>query len=118
DNEIIGMIQRLLDGIRVDEETLAVDLIKSVGPIPGHFLDKMHTASMWRKEFYEPVLADRATYSAWESAGSKDMVAKALDLSRTIIDNHKPVSLSASEEDDLERIMKEAASYYKKVGKL
>lgn len=118
DNEITGMIGRLLEGIKVDDETLAVDLIKSVGPIPGHFLSENHTRFLWQKEFYTPTLADRSTYPTWENAGSKDIVEKALDMSKTMLDNHKPVSLTASEEDELEKIMKEAEGYYKKAGML
>jgi trimethylamine--corrinoid protein Co-methyltransferase len=118
DNEVMEMIERLLEGIRVDEESLAVDLIKSVGPIPGHFLNKNHTRLLWQGELYAPKLADRSTYPTWEAQGSKGIVEKALDMYKTILENHKPVSLSASEEDELEKIMKEAEAYYKKTGRL
>ena len=43
DNDIVGMIGRFLQGVQVNEETLALDLINEVGPIPSLYLDKEHT---------------------------------------------------------------------------
>jgi len=43
DNDIAGMIGRFLQGVQVNEETLALDLINEVGPIPSLYLDKEHT---------------------------------------------------------------------------
>ena len=37
DDDIAGEIGRFLEGIELNDETLAVDLIKKVGPIPGYF---------------------------------------------------------------------------------
>jgi len=47
-NEIIGMVKRIMGGIPVNEETLAVDVIAKVGP-GGHFLGEKHTFKHFRK---------------------------------------------------------------------
>jgi trimethylamine--corrinoid protein Co-methyltransferase len=52
DNDIAGMVGRFLQGAEVSAETLAVDLIEDVGPIPGHYLGKAHTREWWKKEFF------------------------------------------------------------------
>jgi trimethylamine--corrinoid protein Co-methyltransferase len=58
DNEILGMCQRVLRGIEVDDETLAVDLMKEKGP-GGDFLADEHTVRNMRGEFFEPKIANR-----------------------------------------------------------
>ncbi len=64
DNEILGMCQRVLRGIEVNDETLAVDLICEVGRESGserHFLARQHTVEHMRSEFFLPKLANRET---------------------------------------------------------
>jgi trimethylamine--corrinoid protein Co-methyltransferase len=39
DDDIPGWIGRFLQGVAVTDETMAIDLIKQVGPIPGHYLN-------------------------------------------------------------------------------
>jgi trimethylamine--corrinoid protein Co-methyltransferase len=43
DDDIPGWIGRFLQGVAVTDETMAIDLIKQVGPIPGHYLNTEHT---------------------------------------------------------------------------
>jgi trimethylamine--corrinoid protein Co-methyltransferase len=58
DNEILGMCQRVLRGIEVNDETLAVDLIKEKGPAKD-YLAENHTVQHMRNEFFVPSLANR-----------------------------------------------------------
>ena len=58
DNEIIGMAMKMLRGIDVDEEHLALDEIRTVGP-GGSFLSLEHTIQHFRQEYLEPMLASR-----------------------------------------------------------
>jgi len=60
DNEIIGMVMRAVEGIRVDETTLAFDEIKKVGP-GGHFVSSRHTRRHMRTEQFRSTLSDRET---------------------------------------------------------
>ena len=43
DDDIAGWIGHLLEGVEINDETLAIDLINAVGPIPGYYLNKEHT---------------------------------------------------------------------------
>jgi trimethylamine---corrinoid protein Co-methyltransferase len=70
DNEILGMVMRAVQGIEVNEETLAFDLIKEVGP-GGNFVSAKHTRRFMRQEHYSPTLSDRDTREEWSSKGSK-----------------------------------------------
>ena len=60
DNEIIGMFRRVLRGIKVTDETLAVDLIVGKGP-GGDFMAEEHTVRHMRSEFFMPRVANRKT---------------------------------------------------------
>lgn len=116
DCDIIGMIGRLLEGIKVSDETLAVDLIKQVGPIPGHYLNTAHTRKWWKNELFMPKLADRHSYPEWVSSGSKNIVQRAKERVAEILATHEPTPLPKDQEKAINEILKEAESYYKEKG--
>jgi trimethylamine--corrinoid protein Co-methyltransferase len=69
DDEILGMNQRVLRGIEVNDDTLAVDLIAKVCQESGserHFLAEFHTAEHMRDEFFFPSLANREKRAMYE----------------------------------------------------
>jgi len=85
DNEIIGMVMRAVEGIRVDETTLAFDEIKKVGP-GGHFVSSRHTRRHMRTEQFRPTLSDRETRDVWTEAGAKDARCRAAERAQAILD--------------------------------
>ena len=86
DNEIIGMIMRAVEGITVNEDTLAFDLLKEIGP-GGHFVSARHTRKHMRKEQYHPQLSDRDNRAQWVESGAKSAAARATDKVQNIL-NH------------------------------
>jgi trimethylamine--corrinoid protein Co-methyltransferase len=84
DNEILGMVMRAVEGIRVDDDTLAFDVIKNAGP-GGHFVSSRHTRQYMRSEQYMPQLSDRDERSTWETVGGKDTHARAAEKSKQIL---------------------------------
>ncbi|MBA7715589.1 Glycine betaine methyltransferase [subsurface metagenome] len=86
DNEILGMVMRAVEGIRVDDDTLAFDLIKQVGP-GGNFVTAKHTRQFMRSEHYQPSLSDRDSREEWESKGKRVSWEKALEIVRQVIDS-------------------------------
>lgn len=66
DLEIIGMIRRFQEGIRVDDDSLALDVIKEVGSA-GQFLTNMHTFLHCRTEFWTPEISLRGPVSGKEA---------------------------------------------------
>lgn len=58
DNEILGMCQRVLRGIEVNDATLAADLMIEKGP-GKDYLEEDHTVEYMRREFFRPRLANR-----------------------------------------------------------
>jgi trimethylamine--corrinoid protein Co-methyltransferase len=84
DNEIIGMIMRAVEGIKVDDTTLAFDVLKKAGP-GGHFVSSRHTRRYMRSEQFHPKLSDRDNRDRWESTGAKDTNARATDKVHEIL---------------------------------
>jgi trimethylamine--corrinoid protein Co-methyltransferase len=107
DNEICGMALRLARGIDVNEKTLALDLIKEVGP-GGHFLSQKHTLQWFQAEEYLPsVVIDKVSRSQWERAGSKDTLSRAKMYVDKILEEHHPKPLALDVERTLDSFMTE-----------
>ncbi len=113
DADIFDMVGRILQGIQVDEDTLAVDLIRQVGPIPGFYLDKAHTRKWWPHEQLVPKLADRQSHGQWEKSGAKSMLDRAEERVEAILAEHEPIPLPADQDQALDEILREAEAYYK-----
>ena len=87
DNEILGMVMRAVDGIKVNDDTLAFDLIKQVGP-GGNFVATEHTRHFMRSEHYQPSLSDRDSREEWEAKGSKTILERAAETVEELIASH------------------------------
>ena len=116
DDDLAGMVGRFMGGIEVNDETLAVDVIEEVGPVPGHFLGKGHTRKWWKLEQFVPLAADRLTYPEWMNSGKKSCLDYARGRMEEILAEHQPVSLTPTQEEDVERILEEAREYYRGKG--
>ncbi len=87
DCEIFNIVQKTLQGFPVDEESLAMDTIRAVGP-GGNFLSQKHTLKHMR-ELFVPQYMDRRPYNVWEEKkdGARDW---ALSKARQILASHQP----------------------------
>lgn len=100
DNDIIGMALRTLRGIEVNEETVAYDVIKKVGP-GNDFLTQQHTIKYSRSdEFYSPHVLDRESRDTWEEEGKLDTMTRAKRRARNLLENSEPSLID--EETDTE----------------
>jgi trimethylamine--corrinoid protein Co-methyltransferase len=87
-DENIGMTKRFIRGIEVNSETLAREVIASVGP-GGHFLENNHTYSHFKNELWMPSLMMRKGFDEWQSQGAKDTATRIQETLKDIIDHHK-----------------------------
>lgn len=92
DAEICGMVTRILRGIEVTDETLAVDEIVKAGP-SANYLGTPFTMKMFRKEHYMPMLLDRRSRDAWEADGGRGMEIAAREKAKQILKDHHPEPL-------------------------
>jgi len=115
DNDVAGSIARFLQGVQVTDDTLALDLINEVGPVPGFFLDKVHTMQWWRRETFEPHAADTLPYAEWLKSGKKTALDYARQRADQLLAEYRP-SLTPAQETQLDSILEEARAYYKERG--
>lgn len=108
DNEILSTIDRLLKGIEVSDDTLAVELINEVGP-GGTFLSKRHTLEYYEREHLIPNIFSRVRRGDWEKAGAKVLRERARDKARRILKKHEPLPLESNVRRDLASFVKQAS---------
>lgn len=102
DCEIYEIVRRTLAGIEVNDETIALDTIKAVGP-GGNFLSQKHTRSHMR-EIFVPNYLDRRPYNMWEAKkdGPRDW---AREKARKLVETHQPDPLDPAIVREFERII-------------
>jgi len=106
DNEIARMVRIAIKGIEVNDETIALEAIKQVGP-GGNFLSAKHTLRHMKEQSHSKLI-DRKMRESWESSGSKDMVERAHEELLSILKNHKPEPLPAETLSSLRSIVENA----------
>ena len=106
DNEFARMIKYLVQGIPVNDETLAVDVIKEIG-VGKDFLSHASTYKHMRTQS-QPKLIDRRMREDWQAAGDTDIYQRALEEARYILENHKPDPLPDDVPAAIRSIVEEA----------
>lgn len=87
DSEMAQMIGRMARGIEVDEDTIALDVIRKVG-VGKDYLGQRHTMDRFRAEHLLPTIADRSSWDAWVQKGSMTILDRAGDEVRRILKEH------------------------------
>jgi trimethylamine--corrinoid protein Co-methyltransferase len=98
DDEIIGMCGKVLQGIKVDPEHLALDVIEAVGP-GGSFMISDHTLDHMRSEYYlGNRISDQTNREQWENNGALDARTRGQQIAKKIL-AEAPVSYITQELD-------------------
>jgi len=105
-DEAIGKCARLVGGIEVDEESLAVGVTSEVGA-GGHFLAHRHTAAHFR-ENWSPGLEDRLNHDSWVSRGSLTMADRVNAKVLQLLETHEPQPLSGDVDAELSKVVEDA----------
>ncbi|MEQ9260529.1 MAG: trimethylamine methyltransferase family protein [Roseovarius sp.] len=95
DAEVLQGLDAVLSEVVVDDETLALDAVREVGPA-GHFFGAAHTMTRYTTAFYEPLLSDWSNFGAWQAAGSRDALARAEAMADVLLDGFSPPALDAA----------------------
>ncbi len=108
DCEFAKMIKFVVNGIDVNDETLAVDAIAETGPF-NNFLIHPLTMKYMRSQS-QPEIKDRNNRESWEAAGSRDMDAVAAEKARQILEEHEPDPLPDQVLAEVREIVSETES--------
>ena len=102
DNEICGMVKRLLRGLETEDVGSVLSLLDSVGP-RGEFLSADHTLSKFRSEQFMPSdITCRRPVNSWKELGGSDAYKRASGRVDKILSVHKPKTLPEARERSLD----------------
>jgi trimethylamine--corrinoid protein Co-methyltransferase len=109
DNEIAAGVSRVRRGLRVDDEALAVEVVRAAMDGPRHFLGQAHTVRYLRAgEVFLPRLAERRAWEEWNRAGRDHIVERAEEEAQRLLAEHEPPPLAEEQERELDSIMAKA----------
>ncbi len=107
DDVLAGMVKRLIQGITVTKETLALDELRDVGTQGGDFLRLRHTLNWFRKEHFLPgPLVDRQPYENWLDQNSPTSYERAQKRVDEILTTHEGSPLTKAKQQDLDMVAK------------
>ncbi len=93
-DEFLSLNRKLVAGVEVTPETLAVDVVRDVGP-GGDFLAHRHTAKNVRKAQWRPTIINRQGHVRWAEEGGLDLAEKARRKALKLLETHEPAPLPA-----------------------
>ncbi len=108
-DEIIRDVRFIMDGVAVNEDTLAREAIHRAKP-GGGFLADDHTLDNWKWAQWRPALIDRSRHSRWVKQGSKDMTTRANERAREILAEHEVPPLPKEAERVISEVLEERAT--------
>ena len=106
DNEIARMIKHIVGGVRVDDESLAVDDIAAVGPF-GDFLSLDATMRHMR-ELSQPEVLDRRVREDWEARGATDLATRTRLQALELLEAHQPLPVDPDAAEQVRGIIQAA----------
>jgi len=96
DDDLIGMVKRAMEGIKVNDDTIGLDIIKKVVTTEQkgvNFLAEKHTRNHMKQELYFPKLSDRNRRSTWYKKGEKDVITRAGERIKELLESHQEKEL-------------------------
>jgi trimethylamine---corrinoid protein Co-methyltransferase len=105
-DELINWVRRFMEGVPVDDESLALDLIDELGP-DGSYMGDPHTVRHYRKDWY-PEMLDRQNRDGWLAEGATTLRDRARERVQTILSEHAPEPLPADVVASLDAVIRRA----------
>ena len=108
DNETANYVNRIARGFEVDKETLATEVVNTVGP-GGNFLAEEHTVQHFRRELWLTGPAwTRQSFDGWESQGGKSFAEQIADEVERILSTHKAEPIDEGLAREVDKIVESA----------
>jgi trimethylamine--corrinoid protein Co-methyltransferase len=105
DAEGIAFARRLLQGVQIHTETLALELFEGIN-FKGDFLKQKITRRLFREEQYLPSsVIDRGSLRSWQAEGSKDSLARARERVQALLGAYERPALLMEKERELTEMM-------------
>ncbi|MFC1956221.1 trimethylamine methyltransferase family protein [Chloroflexota bacterium] len=107
DKSLVNILKRAVSGVKVDNDTLALQDIINTVPGVGHYMDRMHTVKHCREVLRTELFIDQSL-DDWKAEGSKDLLTRALEEYREVKKKLQPLPLDEDVKKELTRIIKHA----------
>ncbi|NMG39383.1 trimethylamine methyltransferase [Chelativorans sp. ZYF759] len=104
DCDLCGALHTYLDGIKIDDNELALDAFREVGP-GNHFFGCAHTMANYQTAFWESGLADNDPFETWSEAGEDDAATRANRQWKKTLAEYEAPPLDPGIADGLEDFM-------------
>ena len=100
DVEGLAMMSRFLNGLEINDDTLALEEIAEVGPGGNHF-GTAYTMERFQDAFYRPTVSDRQNYETWVERGAKDALQRAHEIANQLLETYEQPGLPSSVQGEL-----------------
>ncbi len=107
DDELAGIVSRAQEGVNINENTIALNEIKSVVDEGIGFMRIKHTSKNIRKELFVPELAKRLSRSTWLKEGKPDLISRSRIKIQALLEKHEGPYTAPNIEEQLESYLKE-----------
>ena len=104
DTDFCGALHSYLDGVVVDDNSLAFDGFAEVGP-GNHFFGSAHTLRNYETAFWDSEMADNEAFENWEEAGSVDAATRANKRWKKVLAEYEAPPLDPAIDEELNAYM-------------
>ena len=90
DTDMCGALHAYLNGLKVNEDTLAFEALAEFGP-GEHLFGSQHTLRHYKTAYYDSALDDNQPWETWDEQGGADSAKRAnLRWKQTLTDYQEP----------------------------
>ena len=100
DIDLLQMVAEFLEPLATDDDALALDAVREVGP-GGHYFGAAHTQARYRDAFYAPILSDWRNFENWQDAGSPTAMQKANRVWKDVLASYEAPPLDPAQAEEL-----------------
>ncbi|MGN6467678.1 MAG: trimethylamine methyltransferase family protein [Rhizobiaceae bacterium] len=109
DTDFCGALHSYCDGVKVDDNELALDAFRETGP-GNHFFGCAHTIANYETAFWDSETADNEPFEKWSAAGSEDAAVRANRLWKKKLAEYEAPPLDEAIDEALQDFMKRRKS--------
>jgi trimethylamine--corrinoid protein Co-methyltransferase len=104
DADFCGALHTYLDGVKIDDNQLAFEAFREVGP-GNHFFGCAHTMANYETAFWDSEIADNEPFEKWQAAGSQDAATRANRTWKKMLAEYQAPPLDQAIDDSLKDFM-------------
>ncbi len=101
DADHLGMMHSFLKGLTLDDNALALDAFREVGP-GKHFFGCAHTMGNYETAFYDSDLADSSSFEQWRDNGEQDALKRAHSRWTSMLETYEEPTLDPAVDEELQ----------------